>query len=138
MPLPIAVADTTVLIALHHLEHLPKLSLFYHQVLIPAAVRAEFLSKDERKNREAEAISQAKQRNTDLILIDEKKGRQIAFRERRQVRGTIRILADLHVQGILNIRNEVTHLRNDIGFRVTDQVVHSALQEAARAFAGAC
>ncbi len=104
MPLPIVVADTTVLIALHHLEHLPKLSLFYHQVLIPAAVRAEFLSKDERKNRETAF---------DLFT-------GTGFFSPCDDYDTV----------------EVTHLRNDIGFRVTDQVVHSALQEASRAFAG--
>ncbi len=44
----VAVADTSVLIAFHQLELLGTLSLFYQRVLVPAAVRAEFLKKEER------------------------------------------------------------------------------------------
>lgn len=52
MPLPIAVADTSVLISLHYLNLLPSLSLLYQKILVPAAVRVEFLTSDEMQNKE--------------------------------------------------------------------------------------
>ena len=52
MALPLAVSDTSVLINIHHLDLLPSLSLLYRQVLVPAAVRTEFLRRDEQKTRE--------------------------------------------------------------------------------------
>lgn len=48
MAVPLAVADTSVLIALHHLDLLTPLRLFYDRVLVPAAVRGEFLQWEER------------------------------------------------------------------------------------------
>lgn len=54
MALPLAVADASVLIALHHLDLLPSLSLFYyHKVLVPAEVRRQFFVKAAEKDREA-------------------------------------------------------------------------------------
>jgi len=163
MPGPVAVADTSVLIALHHLGLLPKLSMFYHQVLVPSAVRTEFLLKDEEKNREAaltllisreiffpcddydtvqvnlyllsgldraeaEALSQLRIRNADVILIDERRGRTIAERERVKVRGTIALLASLDKLGFVNVWESVRRLRRELGFRVTDKVVREALE----------
>ncbi|MFI5251447.1 MAG: hypothetical protein ACHQQQ_03350 [Bacteroidota bacterium] len=46
----IAVADTSVIVALHYLRLLTKLSLFYREVLIPTQVRNEFIAKDEKGN----------------------------------------------------------------------------------------
>src|SRR5258706_14271575 len=113
MALPLAVADTSVLINLHHLGLLEHLSHLYSGILVPAPVRKEFLKLDEygtlevtlnlfttkgffapcddydtnevdllrtlkMKGAEAEALSQLKQRNADVLLIDEKTGRSIA------------------------------------------------------------
>ena len=52
---PVAVADTSVLIALDQLDLLHTLSLFYQTVLVPASVRSEFLKKEEKLRREARA-----------------------------------------------------------------------------------
>jgi len=52
LPLPIAVSDTTVLIYLHHLDLLYALSLFYRQILVPAPVRKQFLSRDDDRSRD--------------------------------------------------------------------------------------
>lgn len=163
MPGSVAVADTSVLIALHHLGLLPKLSIFYDQVLVPSAVRTEFLLKDEEKTREAaltllisraiffpcddydtvqvdlyllsrlgrgeaEALSQLKIRNADVILIDERRGRTIAERERVKVRGTIALLASLDKLGIVDAWESVRRLRGELSFRVTDKVVKVALE----------
>ena len=160
---PVAVADTSVLIALHHLGLLPKLSMFYSQVLVPSAVRTEFLLKDEEKTREvaltllisrafffpcddydtvqvnlyllhrlgrgeAEALSQLRIRNADVILIDERRGRTIAERERLKVRGTIALLASLDKLGFVDAWESVRRLRAELHFRVTDKVVKEALR----------
>src|SRR5438132_1602267 len=45
---PLAVADTSVLIAFHQLDLLPSLTVFYQTILVPAAVRTEFLHSEER------------------------------------------------------------------------------------------
>jgi len=52
MALPLAVADTSVLICFHHLQLLNALSLFYRQILVPSPVRKEFLEYDTAQTRE--------------------------------------------------------------------------------------
>jgi predicted nucleic acid-binding protein len=170
MLLPIAVADTSVLIALHHLDLLSQLSVLFHRVLIPAEVRTEFLSKDTKGLRgtalstlisgavffpcddydtaqvqifllskldpgEAEVLSQAKNAEADVILIDEKKGRKIAALEHREVRGTIGILARMHYLGIADIWTSVERLEKEIQFRLKKEDVVVALKEARGDFA---
>ncbi|MFN0157092.1 MAG: hypothetical protein ACKVRP_03350 [Bacteroidota bacterium] len=57
MSLPLAVADTSVLISLHHLELLTPLSLLYAQILVPSPVRLEFLRRNDQQSREFALIT---------------------------------------------------------------------------------
>lgn len=162
MPLPLAVADTSVLINLHHLEHLNSLSLFYRQVLVPSPVRTQFLKRDDSRSREivfdvltrhgffspcddydsvevdlfkldkmdegeAEALSQLKIRQADVLLIDERIGRKIAEREMRRVSGTASILVRLSVNGFTDYWQSIDRLRSESGFRISDEVAQEAL-----------
>ena len=167
MPLPLAVADTSVLINLHHLDLLNSLSLFYRQVLIPSPVRTQFLKRDDSRSREialdvltrqglfspcddydsvevdlfkidkmdegeAEALSQLKIRQADILLIDELIGRKIAVRQRRDVSGTASILARLSMNGFTNYWQSINRLRSESGFRISNEIAQEALDEAMR------
>jgi predicted nucleic acid-binding protein len=158
MALPVAVSDTSVLIAIHHLDLLQSLSLLYSKILVPAPVRVEFLLRDDERSRkvaldtlskneffspcdefdsvqvglykddkmqgaEAEALSQMILRNADVLLIDEKIGRNVATKEQRRVQGTLSILAHLHTLGLTNFNKSVQRLQREINFRVSERTV---------------
>lgn len=164
MPLPVAVADTSVLIGLNHLGLLVHLSHLYRQVLIPAAVRGEFFTKDEERTREAalnlltargffspcdefdslqvelfrlmkmrgaeaEALSQLKVRNADVLLIDERIGTRIARKEMHQVNGTAGILGQFHLRGFIDFFEAIQRLRTEIKFRISDRHIKEVVQQ---------
>src|SRR3989442_663968 len=97
----IVVSDTTAITSLLQIGRCDLLRQLYHEVLIPEAVRDEliaahpalpvFLRVERAEDRvrvsrlqieldlgEAEAISLAKERGADLLLIDENEGRRVA------------------------------------------------------------
>jgi predicted nucleic acid-binding protein len=80
---------------------------------------------------EAAAISLAKELGADLILIDEKKGRQQAKAHGFAVAGTLNILALAARRGLLDYQSSVDRLRSSTNFRVTDAVVNAAFDEPA-------
>lgn len=75
---------------------------------------------------EAAAISLAEELDADLILIDEKKGRQQAKAHGFAVAGTLNILALAAQRGLLDYHRTVELLRSSTNFRVTDAVVNAA------------
>lgn len=78
---------------------------------------------------EAAAISLAQDLGADLILMNEKKGRQQAKMHGFAVAGTLNILALAARRGLVDYQGEVSRLRTTTNFRVTDAVVIAAYNE---------
>jgi predicted nucleic acid-binding protein len=78
---------------------------------------------------EAAAISLAEELNADLVLIDEKKGRQQAKLRGLAVAGTLNIIALAARRGLLDYHTTVSRLRTTTNFRVSDAVVIAAYGE---------
>lgn len=164
MPLPTAVADTSVLINLDHLHLLGHLSHLFQQILIPAKVREEFFIRKEKIKHvsdfdsfisagffdpcesydivqvelyktlklglgEAHALSQLTLRNADIFLVDDYKGRKIARQHRCNIKGTVGLLVELEFNGFTNARESIRRLREETGFRVTDNIVNQVLKK---------
>ncbi len=80
---------------------------------------------------EAEAIVLAKEVRADLLLIDEKLGRQIAAREGIRMTGLIGLIVDAKRCGKISSAREVIHqLESLAGFRVSDAVKREAIKAA--------
>jgi uncharacterized protein len=148
----IVVSDTSVLTSLIHVGRAALLQQLYGQVLIPTAVHAElirthpqippFVEVKAAANRalvkrleveldlgEAEAIVLAKEFNADLLLIDEKLGRQIALREGLKITGLIGLAVDAkHQKMIASVRELVAQLEIEAGFRVSEAVKAEAFR----------
>jgi predicted nucleic acid-binding protein len=148
----IVVSDTSVITSLIQVGRAVLLQQLYGQVLIPAAVHAElirthpqtpsFLEVRSAADRarvtqleaeldlgEAEAIVLAKETNADLLLIDEKLGRQIALREGLRITGLIGLAVDAkHRRMIASVRELVAQLEMEAGFRVSESVKAEAFR----------
>ena len=79
---------------------------------------------------ETAAIMLAEKLSADVLLMDERKGRRIAESRGLAVAGTLNILADAGVQGLIDYRTVVAQLRNSTNFRVSDAIVEAAWQAA--------
>lgn len=146
----IVVSDTSVITSLIHIgcEHL--LQEIHGKVLIPPAVQREllrthfslpdFLEVRPARNLdmvarleieldlgEAEAIVLAKESQADLLLIDEKLGRQIAVREGLRISGLLGLCVDAKRTGkISSLRELVQKLEIEAGFHVSRSVKEQA------------
>lgn len=146
----IVVSDTSVITSLLHVgqEHL--LQELHGVVLIPPAVHQELLRthiripaflevrsvsdilsvarlRIELDLGEAEAIILAKETRADLLLIDEKLGRQIAEREGLRISGLMGLCVDAKRTGrISSLRDLVQKLEVEAGFRVSRAVKEQA------------
>lgn len=142
----IVVSDTSILTSLIHVEQSMLLQNLYGLVVIPRAVHREllrshctlpaFLEVRDVMDRkavtrleaeldlgEAEAIVLAKESRADLLLIDEKLGRQIAIREGVRIAGLMGVLVEAkHQQLIASVRELVGKLEAQAGFRVSEAV----------------
>jgi predicted nucleic acid-binding protein len=148
----IVVSDTSVITSLLHIRRAGLLQELYHTVLIPTAVQVEllrthhqlpdFLETKPAANRtmvarleaeldlgEAEAIVLAKEANADLLLIDEKLGRQVALREGLRITGLIGLVIEAKQQKIItSVRELVAQLEIEAGFRLSDAVKSEAFR----------
>jgi len=150
----IVVSDTSVITSLIQIGRATLLQELYGAVLIPPAVQEEllrshvtlpsFLQVRQAENRqmvarleaeldlgEAEAIALAKEISADLLLIDEKLGRQIAVREGLRIAGLIALVVEAKQRGIVrSVREFVKQLELEAGFRLSDSVKQEAFRRA--------
>jgi hypothetical protein len=77
---------------------------------------------------EAEAIVLAKETQADLLLIDDKLGRETALREGLRITGLLGVLVEAKRQGQLDsVRRLAEDLECQAGFRVSAAVLREAL-----------
>ena len=81
---------------------------------------------------ERAAIALAELLAADRLLIDERQGRTEAKRRRLPVIGTLGVLADAHVAGLLDFEKAVFQLRQT-NFYVTEEVVERVRRQIASA-----
>ncbi len=79
---------------------------------------------------EACAIALAEQLSATVLLMDERKGRRRAESRGLAVAGTLNILADAAVHGLLDYPSVVADLRSKTNFRVSDAIVEAAWRAA--------
>ncbi|TDU71351.1 putative nucleic acid-binding protein [Prosthecobacter fusiformis] len=72
---------------------------------------------------EAAAIRLARARGADVLLMDERKGRQVAARLGLPVAGVIAVLADAAIAGLLDFEKAVLELTLKTNFRISPQVL---------------
>jgi predicted nucleic acid-binding protein len=157
----IVVSDASPLIALAAVEQLDLLRQLYVEVLIPEAVYREattvrdapgaaevsavkWVHVQSVRDRvliealaveldvgEAEAIALAVERGADLLLIDERRGRQAAARLGQQVVGVLGVLIEAKYRGHLPaVRPVLEALATGAGFRVSDALYSRVLEVA--------
>ena len=80
---------------------------------------------------ESEALIQAQERQVYVFIGDDRRARTIAERMGRKPIGTARILARLNLEGrVPDVSALVQNLRQDLGFRISDDVVSQAIETA--------
>ncbi len=88
------------------------------------------LLKQELDAGEAEAIVLAKELNCDFLLIDERKGREVAQNQDIKIVGLLGILIKAKQRGFIPLlRPLLERLTNEIGFRVNRNLLDYVLRE---------
>ena len=148
----IVVSDTSIITSLIQVGHVELLRLLHGTVLIPRAVQLELLRthaivpafievrdvagrarvadlEAELDLGDAEAIVLAKESNADLVLIDEKLGRQVALREGLRIAGLMGLVVEAKLRGLIgSVRELVRQLEAEAGFRVSTAVKAEAFR----------
>jgi uncharacterized protein len=150
----IVVSDTSIITSLIQIGRVFLLKELHGVVLIPQVVHRELLRthhdipsfievravvdkqlvsrlQAELDLGEAEAIALAKETNADLLLIDEKLGRQVALREGIRIAGLMALAVEAKQRGLLDsVRELVRRLETEAGFRVSAAVKEEAFRHA--------
>lgn len=150
----IVVSDTSSVSALLRIGKCDLLRRLYREVVIPEAVKTELLfafsnlpeylhcekvlqrSNVERLQMEldigeAEAIVLAREKHADMLLIDEKRGRQAAIREGIPIIGLVGVLLLAKGNGLISsLRELINRLEIEADFRLSDQLKHNAFEQA--------
>jgi len=152
----IVVSDTTPLNYLILIEQVEILRVLYHEVVIPPAVLIEMQARgipasvrDWTRNKpdwiivepvarpgllaegieegEAEAIALSEQLHADLVLLDDRRAREIARGRGLRVIGTLGILVDADQRHLINLEEAIADLR-ETNFRISRQLLEAALE----------
>ena len=150
----IVVSDTSVITSLLQIGRATMLQELHGAVLIPDAVYRELLRthtvipsfleargavdrgmvarlEAELDLGEAEAIVLAKETKADLLLMDEKLGRQVALREGLRITGLMGLTVEAKRRGLIDsVRTMTAQLESEAGFRVSDGVKQEAFRQA--------
>ncbi len=157
----IVVSNSSPLIAFARLNELSLLSKVFEQIVIPEAVWFEVRHEQKAGGRafanaswlevqpvrhpqriaalqqmgldwgEAEAIALAIERQADLLLIDERRGRRIAMQHGLKITGALGVLLIAKQKGLVSeIRPLLIRLRDDAVFRVSESLYRLVLDEA--------
>ncbi|MFM8470971.1 MAG: DUF3368 domain-containing protein [Limisphaerales bacterium] len=148
----IVVSDTSVITSLMQVGCVRLLRDLHGEVLIPPAVSAELLRSHrelpsflevrpvanrtrvanlvvELDEGEAEAIVLAGEVKADLLLIDEKLGRQVALREGLRITGLVGLVVEAKQRGLITSVHELLgQLETEAGFRVSNAVKTEAFR----------
>jgi uncharacterized protein len=149
----IVVSNASPIISLGSVGRLELLFQLYGEISIPTAVLDEVRSVDlrtvdwvipmslkgdfvpraleaELDRGEAEAIALAVELQAGLLLMDERRGRQIAARFGLKILGTLGVLAEAKRSGLLTaVAPVLNDLRTTAGFRVTPELYQQVLRE---------
>jgi len=72
---------------------------------------------------ETAALCLALQIRADLVLLDERRGRAVATELGLMITGTLGVLVEAGLRGIIDFENELTRLRDRTNFRVEESVI---------------
>ena len=150
----IVVSDASPLIALDAIGHLDLLVRLYERLVIPPEIfqevgtmliqQADWLSVIPTSNLqkveeiqltgldrgEAAAIALALDLNASLLLIDERKGRQVAHNLGLQVVGTLGILIEAKFSGhIEHVKSILDLMIESVGFRISEDLYRTVLEQ---------
>ena len=154
----IVISDTTPLSSLIQLDRLFLLKNLFSRILIPVEVAEELFQNLHLKSiiisneswieictvknisqqseliklldkGESAAISLALERHANIVLIDERKGKQIAERYGLETTGTLGILIKAKQIGLLEkIRPDIFRLKNELNFWISDSLINDILR----------
>jgi len=124
--MPLVVADTSPLVYLILIESIEILPQLFESVIIPDAVRAELCH---RLAPEPVRIwAEAPRPDADLVLIDERKGTQIAIENGLPVSGTLGILQRAARKRVLNLADAFDRLKKT-NFRYRQEILDQRIRD---------
>ena len=158
MPAPVVV-NSTPLVAFFSIGRLDILRDLFHEIMIPPAVRDEFLSAEKETRRkvlrdaswvrvvalenpnraavyagldegEAQVLVLAEEQNASLVLIDERKARRYAERLKLPLSGTLGVLLLAKEDGIISSVSPLLKAIQDAGLYLHDELVEHVLKTA--------
>jgi len=145
----IIISDTSCLIALERIDQLEILKRTFKVIIITQEVYQEFgnclpdwIIINEVKNKEkqshlesfldkgeASSIALANETNDALLIIDEKKGREIAKTFNLEIIGTLGVLIKAKEKGIISNLKDIVFDLKKAGFRVSNSIVNEILKD---------